>query len=453
MNVVYFHTHDMGRWIAPYGFPAHTPNYSRLADEGLVFRQAFCAAPTCSPSRSALLTGQWAHSSGMLGLAHRGGVSLKDKTQHLATFLSGHGYETVLGGVQHEAAHAEWQELGYDRRLEPRKLDLPKAETWEEKGLQHTLHDAALADAAVDFIREPHEKPFFLSVGLVSPHRAFPAPGPLDNPDRMQPPATLPDAPDTRYDMASFVTMMRSVDECLGKVLDAIDEAGLAEETLFIATTDHGPAFPGMKCTLRDFGIAVALLLRGPGLEERRGTITDALVSQIDLYPTLCDLLGLAKPAWLQGESLVPVIRKERDEVRDEVYAEVTYHAAFEPKRCVRTHRYKYIKRFDDFELTVKPNIDDGPSKQFLLREAALAERAAEPIEALYDLYYDPSEKDNLIKVDAYSDIAYELRERLATWMQETDDPLLENPRPPIPGAHVNRQSSIDIAEGQLEKT
>ena len=112
MNIIYIHTHDSGRYFEPYGYPVKTPNIQKLALSGTLFRNAFCASPTCSPSRACLLTGTSAHTSGMLGLAHRG-FRLKDEKMHLAWFLRNHGFETVLSGVQHEAEDPF--SLGYEK--------------------------------------------------------------------------------------------------------------------------------------------------------------------------------------------------------------------------------------------------------------------------------------------------------------------------------------------------
>src|SRR3954452_13442592 len=112
-NILYLHSHDTGRSIQPYGAPIATPQLQQLAEQGVLFRQAFSASPTCSPSRAALLTGQSSHSSGMLGLAHRG-FALHDPRQHLAHTLRAAGYRTVLTGVQHVAAPAEAGACGYD---------------------------------------------------------------------------------------------------------------------------------------------------------------------------------------------------------------------------------------------------------------------------------------------------------------------------------------------------
>src|SRR5690554_1143196 len=115
MNILYIHTHDTGRYIKPYGYSIPTPNLMRFAEQGTLFRQAYCTSSTCTPSRSALLTGRYPHSNGMIGLAHRG-FSIHDYDQHLARFLGRHGYETVLCGEQHEAAQTEI--LGYQRVLD-----------------------------------------------------------------------------------------------------------------------------------------------------------------------------------------------------------------------------------------------------------------------------------------------------------------------------------------------
>ena len=100
LNIIYIHSHDTGRYISPYGYRFDTPNLLKLAEGGVIFRQAFSAASSCSPSRAALLTGTYPHTNGMLGLAHRG-FKLHYPEHHLAAFLASHGYETVLAGFQH----------------------------------------------------------------------------------------------------------------------------------------------------------------------------------------------------------------------------------------------------------------------------------------------------------------------------------------------------------------
>ena len=110
-NILYLHSHDTGRYLEPYGYPVPTPNIVQLANQGIVFREAFCAVPTCSGSRAALLTGQYGHNNGMLGLAHRGWV-LNDYGQHVVHTLRDAGYWSAMIGEQHIAKRPDV--IGYD---------------------------------------------------------------------------------------------------------------------------------------------------------------------------------------------------------------------------------------------------------------------------------------------------------------------------------------------------
>ncbi|MDQ3613610.1 MAG: sulfatase, partial [Chloroflexota bacterium] len=342
-NILYLHSHDTGRYIEPYGFGARSPNLQRLAETGVVFRQAFCAASTCSPSRASLLTGQSAHSSGMLGLAHRG-FRLNDPSQHLATTLRDAGYETVLAGVQHVTS-GDPEELGYMKVLSRTHENTP-----------------ATVQAAVDAIQNAASRPnqpFFLDAGFFETHRPFPN-APEGAARYIAPPSPLPDTARVRQDMAGYQQSLTDLDNAYGEILDALDSTGLADTTLVIATTDHGIAFPWMKCNLTDHGTGVLLIMRGPG-GFSDGQVNDALISHLDLYPTICDLAGIGRPDWLQGHSLLPLMRGETDAIRQEVFAEVTFHAAYEPQRSIRTDRYTLIRRFGDRQTPVLPNLDDGP--------------------------------------------------------------------------------------------
>ncbi len=424
-NILYIHSHDTGRFIQPYGYGISTPNLQRFAEQGVTFRQAFNGAPTCSPSRACLLTGMDAHSNGMLGLAHRG-FRLRDYRQHLVHTLRGAGYHTALAGVQHVAPDARM--IGYDEILGA---------------------PAAADEAAVRFLENSPPRPFFLSVGFQETHRKYPAPDPAAPAAWGQAPPPLPDAPETRYDMACFAASARILDRKMGRVFQALHDSGLEEQTLVVCTTDHGIAFPGMKCNLTDWGTGVMLMLRGPGDEVRGGRVIDGLVSQVDLFPTLCELLDIPAPEWLQGVSILPLLRGERREVREEVRSEVTYHAAYEPQRSVRTRRFRYIRRFGKRRCQViLPNCDDSPSKTLWMEngwaECAVAE------EQLYDLAFDPNEACNVAGVPRYAGALAEMRERLERWMHETRDPLLEGPVAAPAGARVNDPDGISPNEPPL---
>lgn len=224
-------------------------------------------------------------------------------------------------------------------------------------------------------------------------------------------------------------------------MLDALDEAGLTDDTLIIYTTDHGIAFPFMKCNLYDTGIGVSLIMKYKG-NPSAGTVKDGLVSQVDIYPTLCDLLGIEKPDWLTGTSLMPLLNDTADEVNEAVFAEVTYHAAAEPQRCIRTKQYKYIRRFGDFEKYVPANIDAGGSKDFLMAEGLMEHLP--PREMLFDLRFDAAERNNLVDAPEYGDVLADMRARLDKFMKDTGDFAADGRWPKVDGMILNTQTCID---------
>ena len=118
-NIVYLHSHDTGRYVQPYGHQIPTPNIQLLADQGVLFRQAFCAAPTCSGSRASLLTGQYCHNNGLLGLAHRG-WELNDYSQHLVHPLHEAGYRSVLEYLEVDPGRAEGVRPPLERQADER---------------------------------------------------------------------------------------------------------------------------------------------------------------------------------------------------------------------------------------------------------------------------------------------------------------------------------------------
>ena len=363
----------------------------------------------------------------MTGLAHRG-WRLNDYGKHLVNTLRKAGYVSALSGVQHIArpSTAEVEEIGYDELL-------------TDKGPAEDI-----TATAERFISSPPGKPFFLSVGYFETHRPYPTEGLEDDPRYVRPPRPTPDTPATRRDMCGFMSLARRLDSNVGSVLDSLERAGLADNTLVICTTDHGIAFPGMKCNLTDDGTGVMLIMRGPG-GCTGGKVIDGMVSHVDVYPTLCELLGIDAPDWLEGESVMPLVRGEAEQVHDAIYSEVNYHAAYEPMRAVRTPTRKYIRRYVDGGLPVLPNADDSPSKD-LWMSAGWPDRAV-PSERLYDLTIDPAERCNLAADDAYADDLVQCRALLADWMMQTDDPLLSGKVPAPKGARVNPSDGVSPNE------
>ena len=402
-SIVYIHCHDTGRCIQPYGCAMDTPNLLALAGEGVQFRQMHCAAPTCSPSRAALLTGQWAHSAGMFGLVNRG-FELEQTGHHLAAWLGQQGYNTILSGVQHVVF--DRNKIAYRHVLDNQ---------WSPSLAIARDGLAALdADAA---------RPFFADFGFFDTHHPLPVQNPEYDSDSILPPPPLPDIPEARRDMAGFKTGAKHFDEAVGAVLDGLRERGLLDNTLVICTTDHGIAFPGMKCSLTCHGTGVFCLMRLPGVIQP-GSVSDALASQIDLFPTICALTGLEPPDWLQGKSLLPLLTGEREQVNEAVFAEVNYHCNYEPQRAVRTARYAYIRRYTEIGTAHRANCDESLTKEAFLRHG-WGERTVDA-EQLYDTFFDPTESHNLAGDARYAEVLRAMRARLDVWQAETADPILK---------------------------
>ena len=405
-NILYLHSHDTGRYIQPYGHAISTPRLQKLAEEGVLFRQNFCVAPTCSPSRAALLTGCYPHENGMKGLAHRG-YSLNDYGQHIIHTLRREGYVSVLAGIQHIAsATAEeeaWQVIGYDTCLD---------------GGQNEQQ-------AASFLEQSPKTPFFLDVGFHETHREFPAlQDSSDNPNYCLPPSPLPDTPETREDMARYKACARELDRKMGVVLGALERSGLAENTLVICTTDHGIAFPRMKCNLNDSGIGTMLIMRGPG-GFAAGQVIDCMTSHLDIFPAVCDLLEIEPPPWLRGKSLLPLVNQETTKLHDELFFEINDHAAYEAVRAVRTERWKYIRRIDEHRTPVLLNCDNSGSKSLWLNYGWEEQRI--PEESLYDLVFDPNETNNLAGDATSQEVLKGMRECLMRWMESSNDSLLDD--------------------------
>jgi N-sulfoglucosamine sulfohydrolase len=414
-NILYLHSHDTGRYAQPYGEPVPMPNVQALADQGVLFREAFCAAPTCSASRACLLTGQYGQSNGMMGLAHRG-WSLRDYRHHIVHTLRKAGYTSTLIGEQHISKRPDV--IGYDEVM---KIPTNRVES--------------VAPLAMEVLRRPRDRPLFLSVGFFETHREFLPPGALRDVLYSKPPANLPDTPEVRADVAAFKASARSLDQGVGMVLNQLDACGLDDETLIIFTTDHGMPFPGAKATLYDRGLGVMLILRGPE-PFHGGRVIDALVSHVDIYPTVCEHLDIRRPDFLQGVSLMALLRGEVTDAREEIFAGSTWHAAYEPQRAVRTARHKYIRRWGDRLTPVLPNTDDGPSKDLLIRNGWAEREIAK--EQLYDVFFDPNEANNLVDDPEQAAVRTDLRGRLERWMRDTDDPLLAGHVDPPPGVEIN---------------
>ena len=422
MNLLYIHTHDTGRCISPYGYAVDTPNFQRFCDDAMLFERAHSVASICSPSRACLFTGTYPHQNGMLGLAQRG-FEIRSEL-HMARLLASCGYRTALCGVQHEVGYYTDHEqgaavLGYE-------LDLTAdVSPYAEREL--VAWDCRNAERLSSWIRSNRdERPFFVSFGMHATHRAYPLESDTGRIKRSVPPCNAPNTPETRADYAGFCRSVHMADECLGIVLSALIDSGSYDDTLIVLTTDHGIAYPFAKSTLLDAGTGVLLAIRVPGAARMRG-VCDALVSHIDVLPTVLELLDIEAPTYLEGVSFARLFSGEEFRGDGAVFGSMNFHTSYEPARSVRTERYAYIRRFDAEYTGINcSNIDDSPVKEWY-REQGLLNRE-KPSELLFDLACDRFETNNLATDAAYLGVLDEMRELLTSHLIETNDPILKGP-------------------------
>ena len=206
----------------------------------------------------------------------------------------------------------------------------------------------------------------------------------------------------------------------------------------------HLGAFPDMKCTLYDSGIGVSLILKYPG-NPMAGQVCDALVSHLDLYPTVCRLAGVPEPEGLQGASLLPLLEGTAHEIHPYVFSEINFHVAYEPVRCVRGQRFKYIRRYSAYDRPMPSNCDDSPAKAECAAAGFYQRR--QPAELLFDLVCDPLERVNLAQELDFAAVRRQYAAILEAWMRRTGDPLLEGTMIPPKGALVNYPDSPSPAE------
>lgn len=425
-NVLLIHSHDLGRYLSCYGKDVETPNIDALAENGALFENHFVTAPQCSPSRGSLLTGLHPHVNGLMGLAHED-WELSEEITALPEYLKQAGYESHMFGLQHVSDDP--RSIGYEYIHSEGNLIPPS-----DPEIHEVNRAKEVAETFEVFLeKESYNEPFFASVGVFELHRievnehfGFDD-GRYDvsDPDEVTPLPYLPDSEKIREDIAEMEGMLTALDDAVGQIMEALTSTGLAENTVVIFTTEHGIAFPRAKGCCYDPGIEAALIMRHPG-EIDGGTRYDELLSNVDVVPTILDLVDEVDPDDVAGRSFLPLMTDQEYLPRNSVFAEMTWHDRYNPVRAVRTPEYKYIRNFWHLPDVYLSNDTFVSKAGREVREEFYADHR--PYEELYSLQEDPHEQTNLADSEEYEPIRTELEDELFEWMKRTDDPLLDGP-------------------------
>lgn len=424
-NVLFIGVDDLNDWITPLGgYPGvRTPNFQRLAERGMTFTRAYCAAPLCNPSRAAVLTGRRPSTSGVYGNSQPWRQAMPEAVTLPQHFMQ-HGYKAVGSGKMFHSRFHEpesWHDYlpkGLDPQPPQAVLDDPRHHTrrilWAPLDVaDEEMNDYRMASYAVEFLKQQHDSPFFLAYGIFRPHLPWHVPRkhfemyPLEE-------IILPDVPDDELDdvppagvrmaapegdhaamlatgnwkraVQGYLASITFVDAQLGRVLDALDDSPYAENTIIVLWSDHGwhlgEKHHWQKFALWEEATRVPLLVSVPGMTPPDSRC-ERTVDLMSLYPTLSELCGLPVADRLDGVSLVPLLQDPQAEW--EHTALMTHGRG---NHAVRSERYRYI-------------------------------RYADGSEELYDHQADANEWTNLAGESKYAPV----KEDLARWLPQHEAP------------------------------
>jgi N-sulfoglucosamine sulfohydrolase len=436
-NVLFITSDDLGLQLSCYGDTViETPQIDALAASGVQFDVAYVAQASCSPSRSAMFTGLYPHANGQYGLTAAGYFALH---QHLRdatipNILKRADYRTGIIGKLHVAPGNSFK--------------------FDYQGGSHidALDVKLVAERASKFMAESGDQPFFLMVNYTDPHAYRPG-GTKSNtigdwsfrdqvkgiPETLVEPSertVLPfqriDSPEQRKRVAGYYNSVKRLDVGVGLLLEALRH-GYDDNTLVIFIGDHGPPFDRGKASSYEGSLRIPFLVRWPGVTQPRRS--SAMVSTVDILPTILDATGATSDVATHGRSLRPVLEKADAPWREYLAGEDHVHGPpWYPQRAIRDARYKLIHNLLAGKAKPTPFVD-GDIGYVTSREDRYA---GTPVRAAFDTYFDPPEfelydleKDpwefhNLAGKAEYAEVEQRMKAALRAWRHETDDPTLD---------------------------
>jgi len=392
-----------------------TPNFDRLARSGTHFYHSFTSQPLCGPARSSMQTGKFATQTGVF----RNGIALEDSEETMARVFARNGYKTGYIGKWHLGGSdpvAQKERGGYEQWLAANLLEFTSdaydTVVYDAQNARKKLPGYrvdALTDAAIRYIDEHQDEPFFLFISFLEPHHqnhadSYPAP---DGYHKMMD-ARLWTPPDLAalkgtgtWHLGGYYGMVKRLDEAFGRLIDALKSLDILDRSIVLFTSDHACHFKTRnseyKRSCHESAVRTPTMAIGPGFNG--GGEVRALFSIIDVMPTLLDAAGLGVPQGLAGKSIMPVIRDSCSPWRDDIFFQIS---ETETGRALRSHRWKY---------GVTSNYHaDAPSA------------CAYYESYLYDLDHDPYEMVNLVGMTTFRNVADDLKRRLLRWIKDVEE-------------------------------
>jgi N-sulfoglucosamine sulfohydrolase len=476
-NILFFVTDDEGQTLGCYGDPvAQTPGIDALAKDGTMFLNAFATTASCSASRSVIMSGLHNHKNGQYGHQH-----------HYHKFASFHNVVSLaLPRVLTRAGYR----TGHIGKYHVAPEEVYRFETYLKGNGRNAVQ---MAESCRSFIHDQSDaRPFFLYFATSDPHRG----GGTDktskrelkpdlfgnkpnrgahagvdevfyDPAKVPVPAFLPETPETREELAQYYQSCSRIDQGLARLVDILKEADLYDKTMIVFTSDHGVAFSGAKTTVFEPGLKVPFVVRNP-YEAERGVVSEALISHIDITPSLLDFAGGLDPqtngpkSWVNpdqywrdrgealkenrngghtfrsyhGKSWIPILGDPKAEHWDMVTASHTFHEIqmYYPMRVVRDKQFKLIWNIaDGLPYPFASDLWAASSWQAQYRKGmdapygkkTVGQYIHRPKFELYDVKKDPDEAVNLADDPQFAEVLKQYQDRLKAFQKEMDDPWI----------------------------